>query len=105
MQIIWDSAAAQQLRSNHTVLELETFVVNDQSITAYCVVPSDKVFPDITRLESIVELHTAFIKAFNEQDYQLCQDIAPSLIGSFNGDLDSFYATILDKISNAEHNN
>lgn len=99
MQIIWDSMAAQQLRSNHTVLELETFVIEGQSITAYCVVPSEKVFPDIARLPTITELHIAFITAFNEKNYQLCQDIAPNLIGCFTGELDSFYHAILDKIS------
>ena len=99
MQIIWDSAAAQQLRSNQTVLELETFFVNGQYITAYCVVPAEKVFPDITRLPTITELHNGFITAFNEKNYQLCRDIAPNLMGVFDGELDSFYQTILDKIN------
>lgn len=102
MQIIWDSVAAQQLRANQTVLELETFPVNGESITAYCVVPAEKVFPDITRLPSIMEMHVAFITAFNEKNYQLCWDIAPSLIGCFGGELDTFYETILDKISKVE---
>jgi len=102
MQIIWDSVAAQQLRSNHTVLELETFFVDGQSITAYCVVPAEKVFPDITRLPTITELHVAFITAFNEKNYDLCRDIAPNLIGCFAGELDSFYQTILDKINTPE---
>ena len=104
MQIIWDSTAAQQLRSNHTVLELETFFIDGQYITAYCVVPADKVFPDITRLPTITELHVAFVKAFNDKDYQLCQDIAPNLIGVFCGELDSFYQAILDKITDATSN-
>lgn len=99
MQIIWDSVAAQQLRSNQTVLELETFFVNGQSITAYCVVPAEKVLPDIARLPTITELHVAFITAFNEKNYQLCQDIAPNLIGVFAGELDSFYQAILEKIN------
>ena len=76
MQIIWDSVAAQQLRSNQTVLELETFFVNGQSITAYCVVPAEKVFPDITRLPTITELHNGFITAFNEKNYQLTSNIS-----------------------------
>ena len=99
MQIIWDSVAAQQLRSNHTVLELETFCVNGENVTAYCVVPAEKVFPDITRLPTLTELHNGFITAFNEKNYQLCREIAPNLIGCFAGELDSFYQAILDKIN------
>jgi hypothetical protein len=100
MQIIWNQAAAESLRNSQTVLELETFAVGDQNITAYCVVPAERVFPDIARLDNIKELHQAFISALNEKNYQLCQDIAPELIGRFGGELDSFYQEILDKIKN-----
>jgi NAD-dependent SIR2 family protein deacetylase len=100
MQIIWDRQAAIQLKNSHTVLELETFFVNGESITAYCVVPAEKIFPEIHQLETSVELHQAFVCAFNDKNYQLCQDIAPSLTGKFGGELDSFYETLLNKINN-----
>jgi hypothetical protein len=98
MQIIWNKEAAESLRTNQTVLELETFPVGEQTITAYCVVPAEQVFPDIAQLENLKELHQTFISAFNQKNYQLCQDIAPELIGRFNGELDSFYQAILDKV-------
>jgi len=99
MQIIWNQAAAESLRTNQTVLELETFEVNGNFITAYCVVPAERVFPDIARLDNLKELHQAFITALNEKNYQLCRDIAPNLIGSFAGELDSFYNVIIEKIA------
>jgi hypothetical protein len=104
MQIIWNREAAESLRTNQTVLELETFPVGEQTITAYCVIPAERVFPDIARLEDLKQLHQSFISAFNEKNYQLCQDIAPELIGRFGGELDSFYEEILKKI-NALTNN
>ena len=104
MQIIWNRAAAESLRTNQTVLELETFPVGDQTITAYCVVPAERVFPDIARLEHLKELNQAFISALNEKNYQLCQDIAPNLVGCFAGELDSFYQEILNKIKNEASN-
>lgn len=99
MQIIWNQEAAKRLQSNQTVLELETFAVGDQTITAWCVIPAERVFPEITRLDNIKELHQAFITAFNNKNYQLCQDLAPELIGRFGGELDSFYQEILNKIN------
>ena len=99
MQIIWNQEAAERLQSNQTVLELETFLVKDRAITAYCVVPAEKIFPEITRLDNIKELHQAFVDAFNNKNYQLCQDLAPELIGRFGVELDTFYQTILDKIN------
>jgi hypothetical protein len=104
MQIIWNREAAESLRTNQTVLELETFPVGEQTITAYCVIPAERVFPDIARLDNLKELHQAFISAFNQKNYQLCQDIVPELVGRFGGELDSFYEEILKKI-NALTNN
>lgn len=99
MQIIWDQSAAKKLRNSQTVLELETFEVNGNFITAYCVVPAEKLFQELTQLETSTELHVAFVTAFNEKNYQLCEEIAPQLIGRFGGELDSFYQAILDKIN------
>jgi hypothetical protein len=99
MQIIWDQAAAKQLRNSHTVLELETFQVDQESITAYCVVPAEKIFPEMAQLESLTQLHAAFITAFNEKNYDLCRDIVPELVGRFGGELDTFYTAVLDKIN------
>ncbi len=98
MQIIWNQEAAKRLQSNQTVLELETFAVGDQTITAWCVIPAERVFPEITRLDNIKELHRAFITAFNNKNYQLCRDLAPELIGRFGGELDTFYEEILNKL-------
>jgi hypothetical protein len=98
MQVIWDQVAAEKLKSSHTVLELETFEVNGNLLTAYCVVPAEKLFSELHQLENLVQLHAGFIKSFNEKNYQLCQDIAPQLIGRFGGELDSFYEAILNKI-------
>lgn len=105
MQIIWDQKAAQQLKSSHTILELETFFVNGENLTAYCVLPAEKVFSDITQLENLKELHVNFVKAFNEKNYELCRDIVPNLIGRFGGELDSFYTAIMDKIDNESTTN
>lgn len=99
MQIIWNREAPESLKTNQTVLELETFPVGEQTITAYCVVPAERVFPDIANLDDLKQLHQSFISAFNEKNYQLCQEIAPELIGRFGGELDSFYQEILNKIN------
>lgn len=98
MQIIWNQQAAESLRKNQTVLELETFAVGDQTITAYCVIPAEKIFPEITRLDNIKELHQAFIDAYNNKNYQLCRDLAPELVGCLGGELDTFYQEILNKL-------
>lgn len=95
MQIVWDPTAIEQLRKSQTVLELETFQLEDQSITAYCVVPADKLLSEMALLDRYIELHEGFVKAYKENNYKLCEDIAEHLMGKFGGELDSFYTEIL----------
>jgi hypothetical protein len=99
MQIIWDRNAVEELKKKHTVLELETFDVKGQQVTTWCVVPTQKIgLGGFSQLKNYVELHGAFIKAYNEQNYKLCMDISEHLMGQFGGELDTFYEEITSRI-------
>jgi len=99
MQIIWDQTVAERLQNTHTILELETFDVEGKQLTAYCVVPVDKIpLSEFPQLANQKELHSAFVQAFRDKNYKLCRDIAEHLEGKFGGDLDSFYEEILKRI-------
>ena len=103
MQIVWDKDAVEQLRKSHTVLELETFDVKGVPITTWCVVPADKIgLAGFTTLQNYIEIHEAFIKAYNEGNYKLCRDCLEHLPGQFGGELDTFYEEILKRINKAE---
>lgn len=98
MQIVWDQTVAERLKNSHTVLELETFDVDGKQLTAYCVVPPEKVISEIAQLDSIKTLHSGFIQAYQNKDYKLCKDVSEHLLGKFGGELDSFYQEILSRI-------
>jgi hypothetical protein len=97
MQIIWHAQAAQQLSNSHTILELETFDADGTPITAYCVVPAEQLFAEITELDRNKALHAKFITAMHNKDYDQCRELAAQLMGKFGGELDSFYEEILKK--------
>jgi hypothetical protein len=98
MQIIWNSEVAERMRGTHTVLELETFRVQDRDVTTYCVVPPEKIgINGFASLETYKTLHEGFIKAMKENDAKLCQDISEHLMGQFGGELDTFYEEILNR--------
>ena len=100
MQIIWDPAAAEQLKNSHTVLELETFDVKGIRMPTYCVVPAEKIgLAGFATLEKNKELHSAFVKAYYDKDYKLCRDIVEHLMGKFGGELDTFYEEIMSRIN------
>jgi hypothetical protein len=103
MQIVWDPKAVEELKKKHTVLELETFPVNGEMFSAWCVVPADKIGIDgLMKLDAYIELHEGFIKAYKEKNYKLVRDISEHLMGQFGGELDSFYEEILSRINKAE---
>ena len=99
MHIVMGHEIADQLRSNYTVLELETFSTGDQSVTAFCVV-NEVPFAELPSLERNKKTHAEFIKEFNSGNFNNCVVIAEGLRGKFNGELDSFYEIILDRINN-----
>jgi hypothetical protein len=95
MQIIWDPTVVDQLRKSQTILELETFQVEDKSLTAYCVLPADKVLNELSTLDHYMGLHNGFVQALKENNQQLCNELAEHLLGRFGGELDSFYNEIV----------
>jgi hypothetical protein len=98
MQIVWNKEAVEKLKNTHTVLELETFTIEGQDITTYCVVPPEKIgLTGFSTLEAYKEMHAAFVDAYKRRDEKLCRDVAPHLIGHFDGELDSFYTEILNR--------
>jgi hypothetical protein len=95
MQIVINQQAIEQLKKNHTLLELETFDIDGAPVTAYCVVPAEKIFGEIMMLDTYKELHAEFINSLKSNNNKLCKDIAEQLIGKFGGELDTFYEEIL----------
>jgi hypothetical protein len=101
MQIVWNAEAVNKLKNSHTVLELETFPVNGELVTTWCVVPAEKIgLNGLSNLVELKELHSTLITAWKDKNHKLCQDIIPHLKGKFGGELDSFYQILLEKIEN-----
>lgn len=101
MNIILGNEPADRLRENYTVLELETFTKQDGGqITAYCVVEQIPL-NELSMLEQNKLLHESFVREFNNKNYKFCEDAAEHLMGKFNGELDSFYLEILQRIKTA----
>lgn len=100
MQLIFGREVAEQLQNRYTILELETFTLEDKLLEVFCVVPAEKIaLTEITTVEHSTKLHNDFLAALRQEDYKICQDLSVHLIGRFGGEVDSFYNTILDRIS------
>jgi hypothetical protein len=98
MYIILGREAADALKENHTVLELETLEREGTMVTAFCVV-NNIPFGEMPLLENYKSLHADFIKAYNDGNYKFCIDSFEHLVGKFGGELDTFYIEILRRIN------
>jgi hypothetical protein len=102
MNIIFDTDSIDTIKASNVVLELDTFYFSklDKTATAFCVVENINII-DIDKVEQKKKLHAELIGAYKQKDFKLCKDLIESLLGSFNGELDSFYTdmhTRLDKL-------
>ena len=99
MHIVMGKEIADQLKERFTVLELETLEQEGQIVTAYCVVPAEKIpLGEMTILNQWTDLHANLIKEYRNKNYQYCHDAIEHLMGKFGGELDSFYEELLSRI-------
>lgn len=98
MQVIFSRKIADELRDRYTILELETFTVQDQILETFCVVSGDKMnLADLPHLADHIKMHEEFIEQLKLKNYKFCMDAIEHLMGKFGGDLDSFYEIIMER--------
>jgi hypothetical protein len=98
MDIIFSRQAAEELSERYTVLELETFDVEDKILETFCVVPGDRIpIEEVVKLDHWKKLHNEFVNANKEKNAKLCHDLLPYLKGKWGGELDEFYDIVCDR--------
>ena len=104
MNIIFGDAL-DSLPNNYTVLELDTFVLppDGAARTSYCVI--EKVpLTDFPVMEAFIKVHTDMMQAYRDQNWDYCLHAISGLIGRWNGELDSFYSNLLQRVENYQAN-
>jgi hypothetical protein len=99
MHIIFGDTV-KEIPDSFTVLELDTFdIVNEnRTITAYCVV--EKIpLTEFALVEDHKELHKNLLKYYRQQQWGYCEQAIQALVGKWNGELDSFYLNLLERIN------
>ena len=101
MKIILGKENAESMRDKYLVLELDTiqFATDAPSITAYCLV-EPKALEELTTMNSFIELHAKLIENYQKKNWKFCSDAIEHLLGKWNGDVDSFYRELLNRINN-----
>jgi hypothetical protein len=98
MQVIFSRQIAEELRDRYTILELETFTVQDTVLETFCVVSGEKMnLADLPHLADHIRMHEELIEQLKQKNFQFCIDAIEHLMGKFGGELDSFYEIVLER--------
>ena len=102
MHIIFDENVIDQLKqnNNHTILPLDTIRPSpdsEKTLTAYCVV-STIPLTEIGQTEAYVQWHNELLLAYKHKNWQECVTTLNLLAGKFNGELDTFYNELRERI-------
>jgi hypothetical protein len=97
MNIIFGDWAAQQAREKYIVLELDTFQVDEQLTTTYALVEQVTLM-EMLSLDQFKELHSNLLKEYRKRNWKYCENAMEHLIGKWNGELDTFYTVLTERI-------
>lgn len=98
MNIILGDQNAEQLRSRHTVLELDRFRFGeDQEESAYCVIEK-LALGDFEQNPERIQLHADLISDYRARRWSECASKIECLRGSWSGEMDSFYDEIAARL-------
>ena len=98
MNIIFGDTV-KQVAGSHTVLELDTFKLmpSEQLVTSYCVI-DNLPLAEFPRLESNKHIHQQLIEQYKQQNWDFCRSALHSLSGCWNGEMDTFYQHLSERI-------
>ena len=104
MNIIFGDTV-KQVAGSHTVLELDTFKLmpSEQLVTSYCVI-DNLPLAEFPRLESNKHIHQQLIEQYRQQNWDFCRSALTALMGSWNGEIDTFYQHLSKRIDEYANN-
>jgi len=96
MHIIFGKAI-KEIPNSYTVLELDTINTDGTLVTAYCVI--EKIpLQEFPLIEAHIKLHADVIENYRGQHWNYCEKAIDALLGKWNGEVDSFYNALLERI-------
>jgi len=99
MNIIFGDNVAALARNKYTVLELDTFLFEQQDITAtaYAVIEQVPLL-EMVSLDRFTDLHINLMQEYRKRNWKYCEDAMEHLRGKWGGELDTFYTELHDRV-------
>ena len=106
MQIIFDEKLVPELREKYVVLELDTVKQPKMAapITLYALIETIE-FDKISRLPELCQQHQTMIEAYKNSKWDDAKFNAYALKGSWRGELDEFYESVISTVDELSQTN
>lgn len=100
MNIMFGDSLTDDIKSRYTVLQLDTFYFSDieQTRVAYCLIETVPI-AEMIRIDKNIELHNNLLRNYVLKNWNYCIDAIEHLKGRWNGELDSFYDSVVSRVS------
>ena len=105
MNIILGQEQAQALTGKYTVLRLDRLAVpgRDQPIDSYCVLDNIPLH-EMVQLDMWTDLHENLLENYAQRNWNYCEQAIEHLRGKWNGQLDSFYDILQQRVNTYRQN-
>jgi hypothetical protein len=99
MNIIFgDDAEIANLRDRFVVLELDTFrTTGGKRHTVYGLIENIPL-EDFPVIQSYIQVHHDLLQAYRDRNWEYCRSALDGLHGKWNGELDSFYQDLAQRV-------
>lgn len=100
MNIMFDDSITDDIKNKYTVLQLDTFYFADidKKRVAYCLIENVPM-AEMTGMDQRIELHNNLMRNYRLKNWNYCVNAVEHLRGCWNGELDSFYDSVLERIT------
>jgi len=104
MNIIFGDSV-NTIPDHYTVLELDTFrsADNNETIITYCLIEKLSLDEFVT-LDQYKKIHADVIKYYKQKYWDYCEPAIQGLIGRWGGEVDTFYADLLNRVKQHKEN-
>lgn len=104
MNIILGESSLQQLSDKYITLELDTITIgNSTPVKAFCVVETIPI-PEFPKTEHLIKMHSGLMEEYRNRNWGFCEQAIEHLYGAWNGELDSFYNDLSQRITTYKEN-
>jgi len=104
LNIILGKADTEKLGDKYVILELDTVTIKSSApIVAYCVIETIPL-DDFPKVEIYKKRHSDLMDHYRNRRWEYCEDSIKILKGFWNGEVDTFYESLLKRVQDFKQN-